>query len=114
MTQRAFIDGTLWCAGMACVYPHATGDGKVLVAIIMTGAVALGTFGYSRSPSLGMIYLALTCLGSGAVAFVTGVIRGSWSDMVVHLLAILHSWRSANPCWIAVAPSCRPSKTSKS
>lgn len=88
MKQRAFIDGSFWWMGMACVYPHATGDAKALVAIIVTGAVALGTFGYSRSPGPGMIYLAMTCLGSGAVALVTGLTVGTPSDILVPFLSI--------------------------
>lgn len=88
MKMRAFIDGTLWVLGMACVYPHATGDAKAIVGIIMTGAVALGTFGYSRSAGPGMIYLATTSLGSGAVALVTGLTTGTPSDTLVPVLSI--------------------------
>jgi len=88
MKLRAFIDGSLWALGMACIYPHATGDGKALVAIIATGAVALGTFGYSRSTAPGMIYLIMTCVGTAIVTLVTGLTVGTSSDLVVPFLAV--------------------------
>ncbi|MEM9343551.1 MAG: hypothetical protein AAGA87_10945, partial [Pseudomonadota bacterium] len=84
---RALIDSSLWCLGTALIYPHASGDGKVLVAIILTGAVALGTFGYSRSAGPGMIYLAIMCVGIGIIAFVTGLTVGTLSDLMVPFLS---------------------------
>lgn len=88
MKMRAFIDGSFWVLGMACVYPHTAGDSKAIVGIIITGAIALGTFGYSRSAGPGLIYLAVTSLGCGIVALITGLTVGTPSDSLVLLMAI--------------------------
>lgn len=88
MKVRAFIDGIMWSVGMACVYPFAEGDAKALVGIIFTGVIALGTFGYSRSVGVGMIFLATTSFGCGLVAFVTGLTVGTLSDTLVLFLSV--------------------------
>lgn len=85
---RAFVLGAMWAIGFACTYPHVDGNTKVIVAIMLTGAVALGTFSYSRSAGPALIYLAATTLGMGLSAFITGVARDSGSDKMVAILSL--------------------------
>lgn len=85
---RALLDGSMWTAGIVCVYPSASGEGKVIIAVIMTGAVALGTFGYARATVPALIYLACTALGGGLVGFMTGLKTGSYADQLLLPLAI--------------------------
>jgi diguanylate cyclase (GGDEF)-like protein len=88
LEMRAFVLGALWAMGFACTYPHVSGNEKVIVAIMLTGSVALGTFSYSRSAGPALIYLAATTLGMGLSAFITGVATGSGSDKMVAVLSL--------------------------
>jgi diguanylate cyclase (GGDEF)-like protein len=86
LEYRALIDGALWGIGFACIYPFAEGDAKVIVAIIVTGAVSLGTFGYSRAAGSGLLYLISTTFSVGLGGFTFGVMHGSVSDILIPLL----------------------------
>ncbi len=88
MKLRAMIDGAIWAIGMALFYPLAEDGGKTIIGIIATGAVALGTLGYSRAVGPGMIYLSCTALGCGASALVTGLTIGTSTDIAVGILSV--------------------------
>ncbi|MEJ6390770.1 putative bifunctional diguanylate cyclase/phosphodiesterase [Gymnodinialimonas ulvae] len=85
---RALFLGAMWAIGFACTYPHVSGNEKVIVAIMLTGSVALGTFSYSRSAGAALIYLSATTLGMGLSALITGLNNGLGSDKMVAVLSL--------------------------
>lgn len=86
--RHAFINAAIWVSGGALYYPIVAESGKVIVATILTGALALGTLGYSRAPFAALIYLSVLTIGGCVIGLVTGLTTGGSIDLLFSVLAI--------------------------
>lgn len=92
--MRGFVRGTclnaaLWCSGMVLFYPMVSGNEKIILTIVMTGSLALGTVGFSLAPKAAFCYLGIQTMTLTLVPFVCGIYRDSNTDLAIAGLALL-------------------------
>lgn len=85
---QTFLNSSLWMAGMALFYPVAGGDEKAIITTVMAGSLALGTLGFSRTPSAAFAYLGVQMFGGCFIALATAINNNSMTDYLISFLSV--------------------------
>ncbi|MFK7940625.1 MAG: putative bifunctional diguanylate cyclase/phosphodiesterase [Roseovarius sp.] len=85
---ETFANSSFWALGMILFYPMVDGDQKTIICMIMAGSLALGTVGFSQTPSAAFVYLSVQTVFNSLVPLTTGIITGSSSDYIVAVLSL--------------------------
>lgn len=83
------LNASIWCMGMVLFFPFVEGDGKTILTTVMAGSLALGTVGFAQAPRAAFWYLGIQKAILTIVPLMTGFIRGSGSDMIIGILALV-------------------------
>lgn len=81
-------NSSFWALGMLLFYPMVNGDEKTIICTILAGSLALGTVGFSQTPSAAFVYLGVLTVSISLISLVSGIASGSSADYLFAVLSL--------------------------